>query len=70
MAKLFKNTTARTEYFDSCIDNHYNGNLSDCRKMFATLSKYDKKEFIMYIFNLETLPKDKSNLFNFFFTLL
>jgi hypothetical protein len=58
-----------TEYFDYMINSHYNGNFDQCRKLFADMSKADKKEFITYMQDCWDYPTDKT-VFRFYFDLL
>lgn len=41
--------TTETEYFDYCIDSWFNGNFSQCKKLFADMAKADRKNLIEYI---------------------
>jgi hypothetical protein len=37
------------EYFTYMVESHLNGNFSQCRALFADLSKADKKEFLSWM---------------------
>ena len=41
--------TTETDYFDYCINSWFNGNFSQCKDLFAAMSKADKKGLINYI---------------------
>ena len=41
--------TSETEYFDYCINSWFNGNFSQCRKLFSDMTKADRKRLILYI---------------------
>lgn len=41
--------TQETEYFDYCINSWFNGNFSQCRKLFKAMNKADKRNLITYI---------------------
>jgi hypothetical protein len=58
------------EYFDYCIDSHFNGNRTQCRKLFAAMKQEDKKELIKYIDS--NFPKKSrcDDIKEFYFNLL
>lgn len=37
-----------TEYFDYIIDSYFNGQFSQCRKLFVEMKKEDQKNFVSY----------------------
>lgn len=41
--------TTETEYFDYCINSWFNGNFSQCQKLFSDMKKADRRELIKYI---------------------
>jgi len=41
--------TTETEYFDYCITSWFNGSFSQCKELFAAMTKADKKALINYI---------------------
>jgi hypothetical protein len=48
---LAKSLDFKTEadYYDYCINSWFNGNFSQCKKLFNNMSKIDKKGLITYI---------------------
>ena len=58
------------EFFDYCIDSHINGNFSQCKELFKSMSKADQKELLLHIErNFVTGFSDKE-IYNFYFNLL
>jgi len=41
--------SSENEYFDYCIDSWFNGNFSQCNKLFKALTKTQRKQLINYI---------------------
>jgi hypothetical protein len=58
--------TSEDQYLDYLIDSHINGNFSQCRKLFADMSKADKKGFLKYMLDTNT----EADIYNFYFELL
>jgi len=56
--------TTETEYFDYLIESHINGQFTQCRNLFNTMKKEDKKEFIKYVDNSYTEKDIKDFYFN------
>jgi hypothetical protein len=48
LAKRLEFTT-ETDYFDYCINSWFNGNFTQCKKLFSDMCKVDKKRLIEYI---------------------
>ena len=41
--------SSETEYFDYCINSWFNDNFSQCKELFASMTKNDRKGLIKYI---------------------
>jgi catalase len=60
---------SETEYYDYCIDSHYNGNFSQCRKLFNDMSKENQKELLEWIKFCQGSIND-NEAYQFYFNLL
>lgn len=41
--------TNEIEYFDYCINSWFNGNFSQCKRLFKDMTKADRKRLLSYI---------------------
>jgi len=57
------------EFFDYCIDSHINGNFTQCKDLFNSMKKEDKKLFLNYL-NGQSQYNGKLEIRNFYFNLL
>jgi len=60
--------TEEVEYFDYCITSYINGQMTQCKTLFAQMGREDRKGLLHYI-NSREISRVKE-IYNFYFELL